>query len=138
MVKANPHLHFNGHCHEALKFYEKCLGGKISFSMTWGDSPAAKDVGPEWSKKIIHASFEFEGQMLTADDAPPKHYNKPQGMQVLLSYSDLAQAERVFKALSEHGQVGMPFAKTFWSKGFGMVTDQFGIPWMINCSELVS
>ncbi len=135
MPKATTHLHFNGKCLEALKFYAKCLGGKVSFSITWGDSPAAKQAPANWAKKIMHASVEFDGQMLSADDAPPGHYSKPQGFQVMLSYTDLAQGKKAFKALSAKGKVKMPFSKTFWSPGFGMLVDRFGIPWMINCSE---
>ena len=135
MTKMNPHLHYNGTCLEALKFYEKCFDGKITFSMTWGESPAATQVSKDWGKKILHASLEFTGQMLTADDAPPGSYSKPQGFEVLVSFTEMAQAEKVFKTLSEKGEVGMPFAKTFWAKGFGMVVDRFGIPWMINCSD---
>lgn len=135
MVTASTHLHFNGSCLEALKFYEKSLGGKIVFSTTWAEGPKDMKIPEGWGSKILHASLEFEGQRLTADDAPPSHYSKPQGFEVLLSYTDLSQAERVFKALAEKGQVLMPFGKTFWAKGFGMTIDQFGIPWMINCSD---
>jgi PhnB protein len=135
MLKANTHLHFNGRCLEAFKFYEKCLGGKITFSLTWGESPAAKQVPAEWAGKIIHASFEFDGQMLSGDDAPPGSYCKPQGFQVVLDTTDVAQAEKIFKALSEKGEIRMTFAKTFWSPGFGMLLDQFGTPWMVNCSD---
>ena len=132
MSKINVHLHFDGRCWEALQFYEKCLEGKISFSMTWGESPAAKEVSGEWGKKIIHASLEFDGHTLTADDAPPGSYAKPQGFEILLSYADTSAAERVFKALSEKGKVKMPFGKTFWAEGFGMAEDPYGVPWMIS------
>ena len=132
MLKANIHLHFNGRCEDAFKFYQKCLGGKIGFSMTWGESPAAKAVPTRWAKKIIHASFEFEGQMLSADDAPPGRYSKMQGFNIVLSVKSAARAKGVFKALSKGGKIRMPFAKTFWSPGFGMLVDRFGVPWMVN------
>lgn len=135
MIKASTHLHFEGHCMEAFKFYEKILGAKINFSMTWGDSPAAKEVPQNWQQKMIHASLEFDGQMISGDDAPPNRYSKPQGFSVSLAFTDVRHAEKVFNALADKGQVHMPFAKTFWSAGFGMAVDQFGIPWMINCSE---
>lgn len=135
MAKVNTHLHFDGRCLEALKFYEKCFNGKITFSITWGESPVANDVPAHWANKILHASVEFTNQMITADDAPPGRYAKPQGFQIMVSFLDLSEAEKVFKALSEKGKVGMPFGKTFWAKGFGMVEDQFGIPWMVNCAE---
>ena len=135
MLKTNVHLHFNGNCLEALRFYEKCLGGKIIFSMTWKDSPAAQQVPVRWAKKIIHATFKFGGQTLTADDAPPGSYSKPQGFQVTVSSKNPAQAKKVFKALTRSAKVLMPFAKTFWSPGFGMLVDRFGIPWMVNTEQ---
>jgi len=133
MLKATTHLQFNGNCLEALRFYQKCLGGKITFSMTWGESPAAKSVPARWAKKIIHATFMFDGQTLSADDAPPGYYAKPQGFQVVVGTTEVARAKKVFMALSKGGKVKMPFAKTFWSPGFGMIVDRFGVPWMINC-----
>ena len=68
-----------------------------------------------------------------ASDAPPGHFHQPQGFSVSLQVEDPADAERRFKALAEGGTVNMPFGKTFFSKGFGMCVDQFGIPWMVNC-----
>src|SRR4051812_45522751 len=134
MVKAATHLHFDGRCSEALKFYEKCLGGKTTFSMTWGQSPMGKDMPAEWLNKFIHARFEFGDQFFTADDPPPKFYSKPQGLEVLLLFNDPEKAELTYKKLSENAkEIRMPFAKTFWSPGFGQFIDQFGIPWMINC-----
>lgn len=135
MTKVSTHLHFAGQCIEAFKYYEKCLGAKMNFSMTWGDSPSAKEVPENWQKKIIHASIEVDGQIISGDDAPPNYYSKPQGFSVTLTFKDVKKAEEIFKALSDKGQVRMPFSKTFWSPGFGMTVDQFGIPWMINCAE---
>jgi PhnB protein len=135
MAKINPHVHFDGRCEEAFRFYEKTLGGKISFSMKWGESPMAKEIGGEWAQKIIHAAIEIDGQIISADDAPPAHYSKPQGFAIVLSYQEASKAENIFRALSDKGDVKMPFAETFWAKGFGMVTDQFGIPWMVNCGK---
>ncbi len=132
MLKTNTHLHFNGSCEEAFKFYRKCLGGKITFMMKWGDSPAAKSVPANWAKKVLHASFAFDGQMLSADDAAPGYYEKPQGFQVVVGAKDPAKSKKVFRALSKGGKIQMPFAKTFWSPGFGMLVDRFGIPWMVN------
>ncbi len=135
MAKSNTHLHFNGNCLEAFKFYEKCLGGKIAFSMTWGEAPMETQVSKDWNNKILHACVEFEGQKITGDDVPPERYSKPQGFEIMVSYLDVKQGEKVFNALSEGGKVTMPYGKTFWAKGFGMVTDKFGIPWMINVGD---
>lgn len=132
MLKTNTHLHFNGCCEEALKFYAKGLGGKITFIMTWGDSPAAKDMPARWAKKIIHANFQFEGQMISADDAPPGYQSKMQGFSIILNSPSLARAKKAFQALSKGGKIRMAFAKTFWSPGFGMLVDKFGVPWMVS------
>jgi PhnB protein len=88
---------------------------------------------PEWKNKIMHGRLTIDGQVLMASDAPPGHFNKPQGFAVSLTAANPADAERKFKALSEGGSVNMPFGKTFFSKGFGMCVDQFGMPWMVNC-----
>jgi PhnB protein len=134
MIKAAAHLHFEGRCAEAFRFYEKCLGGKTTFSMTWGQAPVGKEMPAGWADKIIHARFEFGDQFFTADDPPPQFYAKPQGLDVLLLFQDPAKAERIYKMLSENAkEIRMPFAKTFWSPGYASFVDQFGIPWMINC-----
>jgi PhnB protein len=88
--------------------------------------------GPGREKLIMHARMSIGGQFLMASDSPPEHFHKPQGFSVSLTVSDPAEAEHKFKALSEGGSVNMPFGKTFFSKGFGMCIDQFGIPWMVN------
>ena len=84
----------------------------------------------------MHARMSIDGQVLMASDAPPDHFHKPQGFAVSITVEDPAEAERKFKALSEGGSVNMPFGKTFFSKGFGMCVDQFGIPWMVNCPSM--
>jgi PhnB protein len=133
MLKANIHLHFDGRCKEALEFYSAGLGGKVTYSLTWGESPAAKDAPPGWADKILHAGFEFHGQVLSADDAPPGISAPPQGFEIAVSSPDVEAARKVFQALAQGGTIRMPFAKTFWSPGFGMVTDRFGVPWTVNC-----
>jgi PhnB protein len=136
-MKLNPHLSFDGRCEEALRFYESCLGGKISFLMTYEKTPMAKMVPPEWAGKVIHATFTVGGQVIGAADAPPPHYRKPQGFAVTIDADDPAEAERVFRALAEKGEVTMPLQETFWARRFGMLTDGFGTPWMINCGKPV-
>jgi PhnB protein len=135
MQRVSTHLSFNGNCEAAFKYYEKHLGGKIIFSMTWGESPMAKDAPKGWEKKIMHSSFELDGCQIIASDAPPSNYEKPQGMYVCLSYSTPADADRVFKALAESGNIEMPIEETFFAHRFGMVVDQFGTPWMIHCGK---
>ncbi len=134
-VQLRPHLNFNGQCEAAFKFYEKCLGGKITFTMTYGDSPMAAKVPPDWHKKILHATFAVGDQIFTGADAPPGYYQTPQGFAVTLNIADAAEADRVFQVLSEKGTVQMPIQETFWALRFGMFADQFGTPWMINCGK---
>ena len=132
-MKINPYLYFSGQCEAAFKFYEKCLGGKIEMMMTHAGSPAEQHAAPEWRDKILHARLNVGGEILMASDAPPGHQKTPQGFSVSIQIKELADAERVFKTMSENGAVHMPFQKTFFAQGFGMFVDRFGIPWMINC-----
>jgi PhnB protein len=132
-MQLNPYLLFNGDCEQALKFYEQTLGAKIEFLTRFAGSPSAEQVPPEWGDKVLHATLKIDGNVVMASDAPPGHYEKPQGMSISISLNDRAKAESIFNALAEGGKTFMPFAKTFWASGFGMCTDRFGIPWMVNC-----
>jgi PhnB protein len=134
-VQLNPHLHFNGECEAAFKFYEQCLGGKITFMMPHEGTPIADRVPAKWRNKILHASLKVGDEVLMGADAPPDHYQKPQGFSVTLGMKDPAEAERIFHALAENGTVQMPLQETFWAARFGMLIDRFGIPWMINCGQ---
>ena len=134
-MQLNPYLFFNGQCEAAFKFYEHRLGGKIEAMLTHGDSPAGEQVSPEWRDKILHARMVVGGKVLLGSDNPPEHYEEPKGFSVSLGIDDPVEAERIFHALAENGQVRLPIQKTFWSVRFGMLTDQFGIPWMVNCEQ---
>ena len=134
-MQLNPHLEFNGQCEAAFKFYEKCLGGKIVLMLTYGESPMAEETPLAWRKKIIHATFALGDQRLSAADATPDRYQKPQGISVMLNIAGPAEADRIFRTLSEKGEVQMPIQETFWALRFGMLVDQFGTPWMINCGK---
>ncbi|SRR5258707_4391809 len=134
-MQSNPYLFFNGNCETAFKFYEQVLGGKIEGMMTHEGSPAADHVPAEWRKKIMHARMILDNGVLMGSDAPPGHFQQPQGFSINLAINDLVAAERVFKALSTNGKVTMPLEKTFWAYRFGMLVDQFGIPWMVNCEK---
>jgi PhnB protein len=129
----HPHLNFNGQCEAAFRIYAKVLGGEIVMMMTYGESPVAAHVPPDFQSKIVHASLHFSGQELTGADAPPDRYKKPQGFSVLLNVDATSEADRIFTELAANGTVGMPLQQTFWAKRFGMLVDQFDIPWMINC-----
>jgi PhnB protein len=96
-------------------------------------SPAEAQTPPEWLDKILHARLSVGNAVLMASDAPPGRQETPQGFSVSIDMKDVAEAQRIFHALAEKGVVRMPFQKTFFAAGFGMLVDQFGIPWMINC-----
>lgn len=132
-MQINPYVFYNGNCEAALKYYQKALGAKIEAMMPYDSGPPDMPKPPGYEKKIMHAQVTIDGEVMMASDAPPGHFNPAQGFAVSLQIEDLADAERKFKALAEGGSVSMPFGKTFWAKGFGMCTDQFGIPWMVNC-----
>jgi PhnB protein len=127
----NPYLHYNGNCEAAFKYYEKALGGKIEMMLRYEDAPPEMPVSPGHKKLIMHGRISIDDAVVMASDSPPEHFHKPQGFSVSLSIADPTEAERKFKALCEGGSVNMAFTKTFFSKGFGMCTDQFGIPWMV-------
>jgi PhnB protein len=132
-VRINPYLSFDGQCEAALQFYERCLGGKIVYTMTYAQSPMATQVPPEWGQRIYHATFSLGDQTLGAADAPPGSYRSPEGFSLTLDIDAPAEADRLFEMLSEKGTVQMPLQETHWARRFGVLTDQFGTPWMINC-----
>jgi PhnB protein len=134
-MKINPYLFFDGRCVEAFDLYEKHLGGKIEFKMTHGESPMAAETPKERQGKILHARMKVGGADLMGSDAPPERYDKPKGFFISLNVDTPAEAERVFKILSEGGKVHMPLEETFWARRFAMVVDRFDIPWMINCEK---
>jgi PhnB protein len=134
-MQLNPYLHFNGQCEAAFKFYEQCLGGKTVFQMTYGESPMADKTSPAWRGKIMHASLVVKDKVLMGSDVTPDRYVAPKGFAMSLNIQDPAEAERIFNVLVENGTVGMALQPTFWAERFGMLVDQFGIPWMINCEK---
>jgi PhnB protein len=134
-MQLNPYLTFNGQCEAAFKFYEECLGAKIEAMMPHEGTPVADQVPAEWRDKILHARLNVDGEVIMGSDAPPEHYEQPKGFSVSLQIKSPADAERIFHALAKNGAVRMPIQQTFWAARFGMLIDQFGIPWMINCEQ---
>lgn len=134
-MQIQPYLFFDGNCEEALKFYEKALNGKIGAVMRVRGSPAEKQMPKEMSDKILNARLDIGNMTILASDCPPGTFNKPQGFAVVLAVDKAAEGERIFKALEQGGAVKMPYEQTFWAHRFGMVTDKFGTPWMINCEK---
>ena len=129
-----PYLMFGGRCEEALEFYRTALGAQIDMLMRFQESPDPPPPGmlpPGFENKIMHASFRIAGNVLMASDGCEVG-SQFKGFSLSISVATEAEAERYFTALSDGGQVQMPLAKTFWSPKFGMLTDRFGISWMVN------
>jgi PhnB protein len=132
-----PHLGFNGDCAEAFAFYADVLGGKITFMMTNGESPMKDQFPVDLHRQIVHATLMVGDQYIMGADAPPHTYKPPVGYTTNLQFSDLAEGEKVFKALVHGGAEVMAFGETFWSKGFGMCVDKYGQLWMVITGELM-
>ncbi|MDA5194328.1 VOC family protein [Govanella unica] len=127
-----PYLSFNGDCKDAMTFYADVLEGKVAAMISHRGTPAESQTPPEWLDKIIHARIEYGDSVLMAGDVPSGMYRQPQGFGLNLMVDSEADADRIFTALKEGGTVTMPLAETFWAKKFGMLTDRYGIPWMVN------
>ena len=134
-MQIEPYLFFNGRCEEAVEFYKKALGAEVIMLMRFKESPEPPQPGmvpPGSDNKIMHASFRVGDTMVMASDGRCAGKTDFQGFSLSLTVANEAEAERKFTALQEGGQVQMPLAKTFWSPRFGMVTDRFGVGWMVT------
>ncbi len=136
MPQLDVYLTFDGNCAEAMRFYERTLGGKLETLMTFGESPMADQCPAGAEDRVMHARLNLGDRALMASDAMvDQPYEGMKNVSLTLLYSTVAEAERIFGVLAEGGQITMPFQKTFWSQGFGMVVDRFGTPWMVNGPE---
>jgi PhnB protein len=134
-MQLNPYLSFDGSCREAFAFYAEVLHGDIAAMLTYGETPMADRTPAELRGRIAHARLLVGDKVLMGADAPPGRHEPATGMSVILGLDDPAEAERVFAALAAGGSVTMPIEETFWARRFGMLTDRFGTPWMINCEK---
>lgn len=132
-MKVQAYITFGGRCEEALEFYKKSIGAEVSGLMRWKESPD-KDMKPPpgYEEKVMHAAFRIGDTQLMADDGMGEKSPEFRGMTLVIEVADDAEAKRVFTALGEDGNVTMPLMKTFWTSSFGMLTDKFGVPWMVN------
>ena len=129
-----PYLSFNGRCEEAIEFYRKAVGAEPVMVMRFKESPEPPPPGmvpPGSENKIMHASLRIGDSTVMATDGGCQGNETFQGFSLSLTASSEAEAERVFAALSEGGQVRMPLTKTFFSPRFGMLADRFGVAWMV-------
>ena len=134
-MQIQPHLSFEGRCEEAVEFYRKAVGAEVTFMARFKDIPGPQPPGsipPGGENKIMHTSFRIGDSVLMASDGHCTGKGSFQGIQLAIQVKDAATADRVFNGLSEGGQVKMPLMQTFWSPRFGMVTDKFGVEWMVN------
>lgn len=131
-AKIHPHLSFDGDCREAFALYAETLGAKAPFVMTYGESPMAKDTPAAHHGRVLHATLTVGTQTLTGADLLPDQYKKPQGSWVMLQLDTPAEADRVFAALAQGGQVTLAIQETFWTPRFGMVIDRFSTPWIVQ------
>jgi len=134
-VQLYPNLTFDGQCEAAFKFYEECFHGRTVFMMAYENAPMDLQAPPDWRKKIFHATFALGDFMVSGSDVLPGQYRKPQGFALQFNLSDAVEAERIFKTLAESGTIKMPLQETFWALRFGVLVDQFAIPWIINCEK---
>lgn len=130
---AQPYLFFGGRCEEALAFYGKAVGAKVEMLMHFSESPEPMPPGvlqPGFEKKVMHSSFRVGDSTIMASDGCHEG-SKFEGFSIALSVATIPEADRAFAALCEGGKVTMPLSKTFWSPRYGMLTDRFGINWMV-------
>lgn len=136
-MEMSPYLVFNGNCREAFTFYSGVLGGELSL-MTQGEAPLEGQVAADEADLIMHARLQLEGCALLGSDNHAGVTETPQSFAISVSFPTPGDADRAFAGLSEGATVTMPIAETFWALRFGMLTDRFGMPWMVNCDRAMA
>ncbi len=137
-MDVQPYVFFNGRCEEALKFYGEAIGAEVIFQMRYKDAPpdAQSQMRPGTEDKIMHASIKSGSTIWMASDGHCDPDAGPMnGFSLSLTADDAASAEKYFNALADGGSVTMPWQATFWSKGFGMLVDRFGLAWMVTVPD---
>ena len=134
-MQVQPYLFFDGRCEEALEFYKKAIGAKVGALMRWKDSPDKSMATPGNADKVMHASFQIGDSTVMGSDG--RNEGKPNfhGFALSISAPNEAEADKMFAALGDGGQVTLAMTKTFFSPRFGMLTDKFGVGWMIIVGE---
>ena len=130
-MKLNTYLNYGGNCADAFRFYEKNLGGKIDMLMTHGEMPGQTNVDPALKDKVLHASITIGGEVVMASDVPTDRFQPMRSVYLCLGVESDAEAESIFKLLSEGGETFMPMQETFFASRFAMLRDKFGTLWMI-------
>lgn len=130
-MQVQPYLFFDGRADEAIEFYKKAVGAKPKMLMRFKDAPDQSMVAPGSAEKVMHAAVDIGDSTVLISDGRCTGQMNFKGFSLVVSAPSEAEAEKVFGALSEGGQVGMPMAKAFFAKRFGMVNDKFGVGWMV-------
>lgn len=138
-MQVQPYLFFSGRCEEAMTFYGEALGAQVTYKMRFNEAPdqeGSAAMPQEWGEKIMHANVTMgENEVMMSDGMPGMPAQTFTGFSMSVTAKTLAEAQQRFDALSVGGQPMMPLQKTFWTEGFGMVQDKFGVPWMVNVVE---
>ena len=131
-MRLEPYLFFNGRTEEAPAFYQTALGAETLSVLHFKDSPEGVNAAPEWLDKVMHATFRKGQSLIMASDgvnAAPQVFS---GFSISRAADDVESGHKIFAALSNGGDVRMAWQRTFWTSAFGMVSDRFGIPWMVS------
>jgi PhnB protein len=134
-MQVQPYLFFDGRCDEALEFYKRTVGAKVGMLMRFKDAPDQNMVSAGSENKIMHAQVQIGDTTVLASDGRNQGQPKFEGFALTITAKDEAEADKVFAALSDGGQVKMPLAKTFFSPRFGMLADKFGVGWMVLVAQ---
>ncbi len=126
-----PYLFFDGRCDEAIAFYKKAVGAEVGMLMRWKDSPDKSMATPANADKVMHSAIKIGDTMVLASDGRNTGHPDFKGFALTITAKDEAEADKLFGALGEGGQVTMPMSKTFFAPRFGMLADKFGVGWMV-------
>lgn len=138
MAKLNPYLNFNGNTEEAFNFYKSVFGGEFLALQRFRDTPDGDKIAEADRDKIMHVALPVGGNILMATDALEsmgQHLKVGNNISLSVDADSKEEADKLFQALSVDGKVEMPLAKAFWGAYFGMLTDRFGIQWMVNYDD---
>ena len=131
MLGVNPYITYKGNCRAAIEFYRNALDAEVLFTQTMGESPMS-GMGP--ADNIIHSTIKVgESTIMMSDDPNTEGAASGGNISLAIGLNDPERAKRIFANLAKDGSVVMPLEKTFWAEAFGMVTDKFGVRWMVNC-----
>jgi len=131
MLGVNPYITFKGNCRKAIEFYKNALDAEVLFVQTVGESPMS-NIGPP--ENIMHSTIKVgDSTIMMSDDPRPESPSGESNISLAIGLSDPERAKQLFANLTKDGAVIMPLQKTYWAEAFGMVTDKFGVRWMVNC-----